>query len=188
MDARFPLVVLLFLPLVASAQLHPLSDFQLTRISRNLITAPSFVYAGAQQYSGNQRDRWLEVEVEFTALPEVTDDLTLNYLILINRTLLSGEVTHTNIVAGRGNRSVMYVSPSVLARVTGSRTMAANLVQNICVQILQNGSVKSQLTLVRAEPEWYDKLPRVPGLVLNKSQTPFAPLYWDRYAQIKTSP
>jgi len=28
-------------------------------------------------------------------------------------------------------------------------------------------------------------LPPISGFVLNKKETPFAPLYWDRYAQIK---
>jgi hypothetical protein len=28
-------------------------------------------------------------------------------------------------------------------------------------------------------------LPQTQGLVLNKTQTPFAPLYWDRYEAIK---
>jgi hypothetical protein len=29
-------------------------------------------------------------------------------------------------------------------------------------------------------------LPPITGFVLNKNETPFAPLYWDRYPQIKT--
>ncbi len=29
-------------------------------------------------------------------------------------------------------------------------------------------------------------LPPISGFVLNKNEIPFAPLYWDRYAQIKT--
>jgi hypothetical protein len=29
-------------------------------------------------------------------------------------------------------------------------------------------------------------LPPISGFVLNKNETTFAPLYWDRYAQIKT--
>src|SRR6187551_3338374 len=37
-------------------------DFQLTKITKNLITTPTFGYQGAQQYPTNQRDRWLEVE------------------------------------------------------------------------------------------------------------------------------
>ena len=98
------------------------AEFQLTKITRNLISTPQFTYTGAQQYQSNQRDRWLEVEAEFAAAPEFTDELTFKYFILFNGRLLTGEVTHINIPAGRENRSVMYVSPRTLARFMGNRT------------------------------------------------------------------
>src|SRR4051812_9581004 len=72
-------------------------NFQVTKITKNLITTPQFGYSGAQQYPTNLRDRWLEVEVEFAATPEYTDELTFKYFILINGRLLTGEVTHMNI-------------------------------------------------------------------------------------------
>src|SRR5256885_5865659 len=96
-------------------------DFQLTKITKNLVSTPQFSYTGAQQYPTNQRDRWLEVEVEFAATPEFTDELTFKYFILLNGKLLTGEVTHINVAAGRENRSVVYVSPRSLARIMGNR-------------------------------------------------------------------
>lgn len=188
MKTKSPLLVLLTLPLAVMAQTRAAPEFRLAKITKNLISPPQFAYTGAQQYPINQRDRWLEVEVEFAAAPEVTDDLTVKYFILINGTVLTGEVTHVNVTAGRENRSVMYISPRVLARLTGSRTPAASAVQNIAVQIVQPGAVRDELSLVRAGPEWYAAMPRVAGLLLNKNETPFAALYWDRYAQIKTPP
>ena len=170
----------------AVGQPRPGAEFQIGKISRNLITTPQFTYTGAQQYQSNQRDRWLEVEVDFSAAPEFTDELTFKYFILINGKLLTGEVTHTNIAAGRDNRSVMYVSPKTLARVMGNRPMAPNSVQNVAVQIVQQGAVKHELSAERGQPNWYSTMPQVAGLVLNKNETPFAPLYWDRYEQIKT--
>ena len=161
-------------------------EFQITKISRNLITAPQFTYTGAQQYQANQRDRWLEVEVDFSASPEFTDELTFKYFILVNGKLLTGEVTHTNIAGGRDIRSVMYVSPKTLARVMGNRPLAPNAVQNIAVQLVQQGAVKHELSAERTQPNWYATMPQIAGLVLNKNETPFAPLYWDRYEQIKT--
>src|SRR5438309_8062575 len=97
-------------------------DFAVTKINRNLITSPQFTYTGAQQYVSDQRNRWLEVEVEFTALPEYTDELTCRYFILVNGKLLVGEVTHVNIAGGRDLRSVMYVSPKTLMRLMGKQT------------------------------------------------------------------
>jgi hypothetical protein len=168
-----------------AAQARPGADFQLTKITKNLISTPQFAYTGAQQYPTNQRDRWLEVEVEFTAAPELTDELTFKYFILLNGRLLTGELTHVNVAAGRENRSVMYVSPRALARFMGNRPIAPNAIQNIAVQIVQQGAIKNELSLARTQPQWYAGLPAVSGFVLNKNETPFAPLYWDRYEQIK---
>jgi hypothetical protein len=163
-------------------------EFQITRITRDLIPTPQFTHAGGAQHPAtNTRDRWLEVEVEFKATPELTNELTFKYYILFNGTLLIGEVTHVNIPAGRENRSVMYIPPRTLARFANKRAITENSCQNIAVQIVQDGSVKTEASLNRAQPQWFEALPQVSGLVLNKDQTPFAPLYWDRYEQIKTS-
>jgi len=100
-------------------------DFKLTKITKNLLTTPEIVYTGAQKYPNDQTDRWLEVEVEFVAAPEFTDELTFKYFILVNGRLLTGEVTHANIAAGRENRSVMYVAPRTLARLLGNKAVTA---------------------------------------------------------------
>jgi hypothetical protein len=169
---------------IAAAQTRGV-DFQLTKITKNLISTPQFSYTGAEQYLTNQRDRWLEVEVEFTAAPDFTDELTFKYFILLNGKLLTGEVTHINVAAGRENRSVMYVSPRTLTRFIGNRAVTPNAAQNIAVQIVQKGSIKDELSITRTPGQWYAGLPGVAGFVLNKNETPFAPLYWERYEQIK---
>ena len=161
------------------------NEFQLTKITKNLITAPQFAYTGAEQFPADQRDRWLEVEVEFTSTPDFSDEITFKYFILINGTILTGEVTHANILAGRDLHSVMYVPPRALARFVGNRPLAPNAVQNIAVQIVQGGAVKSELSLMRAPAQWYTSVKGTAGFVLNKNETPFAPLYWDRYEQIR---
>ena len=167
-------------------QVRAAPDFAVTKITRNLVATPQFTYSGAEQFPVNQRDRWLEVEAEFSATREYTDELTFKYFILISGKLLTGEVTHTNIAAGRENHSVMYVSPRTLARLLGNRPIAPTAVQNIAVQIVEHGAVKAELSLDRAAPQWFAAMPQVGGFVLNKNETPFAPLYWDRYEQIKT--
>ena len=179
------LCVCILLPYAAAAQTRGASQFQITKITKNLISAPQFTYTGAEQYQTNQRDRWLEVEVEFSAAPEFTNELTFKYYILFNGKLLTGEVSHTNIAAGTSNRSVMYVSPRTLARFGGNRPVTVSSFQNIAVQIEQQGVVKDELSLVRAPAHWFATMPQVSGFVVNKNETPFAPLYWGRYEQIK---
>jgi hypothetical protein len=166
----------------------PGPDFQITKIAPNFISSPQFTYSGAQQYQQtDQRDRWLEVEVTFSAAPEFTDELTIKYFILFNGKLLTGEVTHVNIPAARDNRSVMYVTPKTLQRLMLGRTVTNNAVQNVAVQLMQQGALKNELSLNRGPAQWYATMPQIGGLVLNKNETPFAPLYWDRYCQIKTA-
>jgi hypothetical protein len=80
----------------------------------------------------------------------------------------------------------MYVSPHTLTRFSDNRPVTTNSFQNIAVQIVQQSTVKDEFSLVRAPVQWFAAIPQVSGFVLNKNETPFAPLYWDRYEQIKT--
>ena len=162
-------------------------DFQLLKIAPNFISSPQFAYTGAEQHTADLRERWLEVEVTLAATPELSDELTVKYFILFNGRLLTGEVTHTNIPAGRENRSVIYVTPKTLQRLMPGRTVTNAALQNITVQLLQRGVIKDELSLTRAPAQWYAAMPQIAGLTLNKSETPFAALYWDRYLEIKTA-
>jgi hypothetical protein len=162
-------------------------DFQLLRIAPNFISSPQFTYTGAEQYVADLRERWLEVEVTLAATPEFSDELTVKYFILFNGRLLTGQVTHTNIPAGRENRSVIYVTPKTLHRLMLGRPVTNAAVQNITVQLVQQGGIKDEMTLTRAPAQWYAALPQIAGLTVNKNETPFAALYWDRYLQIKTA-
>ena len=177
-------LIFLALPLTTQAQVRVGGrEFQITKITKNLIATPDY---GIGQYLGPSNGRWLEVEVEFMSAPEWTGELTLKYYILFNGRLLTGEVTHINISSGL-NRSVMYVLPVALGRFAGNRPLLPNIFQNVAVQIVQGGTVKDELSLARAPAQWFAALPPIPGFVLNKNETPFAPLYWDRYPQIKTT-
>jgi hypothetical protein len=169
-------------PLYAQVRAPSGREFQITKITKNLVATPDY---GIGQYRSASNERWLEVEVEFNAAPEWTDELTLKYYILFNGRLLTGEVTHVNIPAGL-NRSVMYVLPVALARFGGNRLLLPNAFPNIAVQIVQGGAVKDESSLAHAPAQWFATLPPLAGFVLNKNETPFAPLAWDRYAQIKT--
>jgi len=183
--AFVPAILFAMTATTAMAQPRAAVDFQLQKITTNFISSPQFAYTGAEQFQADQRERWLEVEATFSAAPEFTDELTLKYFVLFNGKLLTGEVTHVNIPAARDNRSVLYVTPKTLQRLLLGRTLTNNTLQNVAVQLMQQGVVKDETSLNRAAPRWYATLPPVTGLLLNKNETPFAPLYWDRYCQIK---
>ncbi len=161
------------------------SDFQITKVTRELVATPEYNTSSGPTVRTNARDRWLQVEVEFSATPEFTDELTAKYFILIDGKLLTGEVTHVNVLAGKELHSVMYIPPKAIAHLLGNRPLTANSLQNVAVQLLVKGEVVSEFSLARARPQWFSALPAMTGFVLNKNETPFAPLFWDHYEQIK---
>jgi hypothetical protein len=160
-------------------------DFQITKINREFVTTPVLAYAGGEAAPRGQGGRWLQVEAEFALAPAFTDELTVRYYILFNGNIFTGEVTHVNVPGGRERRSVIYMPPHVLERYAGNRPLTLNSVPNVAVQIVQQGVVKDELSLARAAAQWYATVTPISGLLLNKNETPFAPLYWDRYEQIK---
>src|SRR5205823_12723837 len=93
---------------------------------------------------------------------------------------LTGEVTHVNITKGRDLHSVMYVSPKTIAQLLNGKALTAADIQDVGVQILNKGQLVSEKSM-RGQGEWWQKLQQVTGLVVNKNETPFAPLYWDSY-------
>lgn len=80
----------------------------------------------------------------------------------------------------------MYVTPITLQRLMLGRAITNDALQDAAVRLMQLGALKDELSALCAAPQWYATLPQVTGLALNKNETPFAPLYWDRYCQIKT--
>jgi hypothetical protein len=129
--------------------------------------------------------KWLEVEVEFACVVPAKE-ITFHYNILLANTLLVGDVTHVDIVPGQSLFSVMYVAPRALQSLLRGQPLTPNSVQNIDVQILRPG-VSAPLAdrMLRQGGAFYNTMQQVTGMVLNKNQTPFANLWWDRYEPIK---
>ena len=111
------------------------------------------------------------------------DELTFKYTILIQNTLLDGEVTYVNIPAQRDHYAVMYGTPRALLRLTGGKPLTPASIENVWVQATKQGQILDQ-TSYRGSAQ-IPNLPHIAGLVLNKNETPFAPLYYDRYEAIK---
>jgi hypothetical protein len=152
--------------------------------------------------------QWLEVDVEFNfpqpdkSGAKFTDDLTVNYYILLNNasltedkksTVLTGAVSHTDIQYGKGLHVGAFVSPQTLARFFEGRVPATapQTVIDIGVTLsdasgtLAKEGFKSQ---VRGDKGWWDnaeKFTEVSGRVLSKDATPFAHLAWDYYLPLK---
>jgi hypothetical protein len=130
---------------------------------------------------------WLEIEVEFSvdipANVDVIDELTFDYIIEINGKLCPGSVTHVNIPKGKNLFSVMYMSPRSIHRLTGGKDLTAAGIGNVWVSITKNGGLISKKSDKAGEP--VATKPRQTGLLVQKAETPFAALWWDRYEAVK---
>jgi len=179
----FSLVAIAALSISASAQ-APVGPgaVKLNKPQPAVIKSPDYQINGGPQ-KRTVFGSWLEVEVEYTTLPEMIDELTFKYTILIQNTLLDGEVTYVNIPAGRDHFAVMYVPPRALLKLTGGRPLTNASIENVWVQVTKQGQILDQTSFRGAGQ--IPNLQHAAGLVLNKNETPFAPLYYDRYEAIK---
>ena len=128
---------------------------------------------------------WLEVEVEFASTARAPE-VNLHYSVVIANTMLTGDQTLVDVPAGPSLFTIAFISPRTLATLLHGAPLTPNVVQNIDVQILRPG-VSQPLAnyMLRQGPAFYTTMQQVPGFVLNKAQTPFAPLWYDRYETVK---
>lgn len=125
---------------------------------------------------------WLEIEVEYETKPEDIEELTFRFTVGVEKKLLDGEVTYVTIAKGREHFAVMYLSPKSIDKLTGGKAFTASSIDNVWVEVSRSGQVLDKASW-KGAPQ--PNLPHVAGMVLNKDETPFAPLFYDRYEAIK---
>jgi len=183
----------------AAAQAGINQEFKIDEITPSFVNTPDY-NLGSGPSKRTQSAEWLEVEVEFSwepsQQPEIpyVDELTIKYYILLNNkskeypqgALLVGEVTHVNVPVGKERRSVMYVSPRTLERFFGGRApnTVNQAIQAVGIEITGRGQIVAQNATKGNEP-WWQTLQQIQGEVLDKNNSPFAPLFWDYYEPIK---
>jgi len=147
---------------------------------------------------------WLEAEVKFkvempkTYKEKFVDSVTVKWYVAIENPAGSGyaliekQVDYVNVPVDKDVYSSVYLSPSAIMRISGSDRASKSVVSHVGGEILVNGtsvqSNKRRYFTSKGKPGWwissklsrYDRIP-----LLNKNETPFKFLWWDRYAEIK---
>ena len=127
---------------------------------------------------------WWRVMVEYETAPEWIDELEFTYYAYLEDqsnknapVMFRGTVTYVNIPKGR-HFSDMFLHPNVVARM--------GAVKQIAVVVKAKGAtVAMESTATRAN--WWDGFSPVDGVMMNRSQTPFAFVDFDTYEAIKPS-
>lgn len=190
---------------MASAQTKS-SDFEIIKVLPELVKTPDISGGPTGKGKGKGRD-FLAVEVIFSwqprdqKAPTHLEEATINYYILLNNkgvnpedpkaeTLLTGSVTHVSIPQGKDLKSVIFVSPRTLEKFFHGKVPATlnNIVRDVGATITREGEIVAQGSAksdIRNKTPWWVEMPFTDGFLLNKNQTPFAPLIWDYYEEIK---
>jgi hypothetical protein len=163
----------------------PLSpkDIKLGKVQPAVVKTPEFQITGGSS-KRYKLGEWLEMEVEYSTAPEDIDELTFKFTAMIEKKLLIGQVTYINIPKGREHYAVMYIAPRSLEKFTGGRPLTPQAIENVWVTVERQGQTLGTQSF---KPAAIPNMAQIPGLVLNKDETPFAPLYYDRYEAIKKS-
>ena len=144
--------------------------------------------AGDAQNKKYTLGTWLQIDVDFAAAVRVPE-ITFHYNVLIAGTLLVGDQTLTDVNPGRNLFTTVFIAPRTLATLLRGQPLTPNAVQNINVQVLRSGVAQPLASKSLHEgAAFYATMQQVPGFVLNKAQTPFAPLWYDHYEVIKDPP
>ena len=143
---------------------------------------------------------WLEIEgaINIDARPVppsgMLDRLVVKWYVAIKNPdkrgeffKLSREVTHVNVPIGEPIYSSVYLSPSSIRRITGNYRNAKGSVEFVGYEVIFNGEVIADAAI--GPDKWWTKASEkvsetdsVP--LMTKPETPFAALWWDRYAEV----
>ena len=157
---------------------------KLGKVEPSVVKTPEYQITGGQNKRYKLRE-WLEIEFDYATVPEEIDELTFKVYIEIEKKLLDGEVTYINIPKDREHWGVVYVAPKTLEKLTGGKALTANSIENVWVTVLHQGQEIDKPIAFKPGSGPVPNLPHLTGLVLTKDQTPFAPLYYDRYETMK---
>ena len=199
---KSPLLVLLALLVLLPATGAFGQSYRVTAEEPQLIEleSPQFGVSKSKDFKPKE---WLELEakikVEMSPEPQslTCDAITVKwYLAVANpdkaRTMLliTKEVKHVNIPLGEDIYCSAYLSPASVRRILGAARNAKKVVEYVGYEVVVNGEVKAEQTN-KGRPGWWSvaspKISRSEAVtLLDKTETPFSHLWWDRYAEVST--
>lgn len=181
---------------------HPTANAQNLRVEGD---KPAFEDISSPKL-GDSKDgfkpkEWLEIEasikVDMRPQPrsKTADRILVKWYVAVENPdkqgtylLLTKDITHVNIPLGDKVFSSVYLSPSSVRRITGGDRAGKSMVYLVGYEVLVNG-VKVAENSSNDKPGWWNiaskKISRsevVP--LLDKSESAFAHMWWDRYAEI----
>ena len=210
--ALFPAAVLsvgslVFIPAPASAQAPAAKKeilVDVDKVNVEIQKTPQFSVPNVKDKRFTPKD-WLEIEVDCQAKLSKDEknkdmkayaEVTFKYYVYLSgnpdpkkNRVLTGEISHVNVPIGEKIHSVMYVSPSAILKITeGKGPIAPTMVKAWGVSVFLNGEETGRKTSEPGNKEWWTNaaLPPQEAALLDKTRTPFAPLWHDYHLEVRT--
>lgn len=147
---------------------------------------------------------WLEIEAQIKVqlAPEpkskTCDALSIKWYVALKNPdkpgsmlIATKEVQHVNIPTNEEIVCSVYLSPASLRKLNGGDGGGKNAVESVGCEVFVNGEKKVEHSS-KGKAGWWnstsDKLSITTAIpLLSKPETPFASLWWDRYAEVKAA-
>jgi hypothetical protein len=196
------------------SNLRPISCVIIGILSQSMANAQTYKVDGAKpefeditspnlgsSKSGFKPKDWLEIEaklvVDMSPAPrsKTADRILVKWYVAVENPdkqgtylLLTKDITHVNVPLSEDVYSSVYLSPSSVRRLTGGDRAGKSMVYAVGYEVLVNG-VKVASETSNLKIDWWNsssgKISRSDTVsLLDKSESAFAHMWWDRYAEI----
>ena len=163
-------------------------------------------YTGPGKQKNFKPKEWLEVEAKINiaggaaSKGKVCEKLTVKWYVAVKNPekigthfILTKDVEHMNIPYDEDIWISVYLSPVSIKRLTGTDRPGKNSVESVGYEVLVNGvKVAEEASSGKLKAGWWnnpsDKASKNDSVpLLNKAETPFRAMWWDRYAEVNES-
>jgi hypothetical protein len=172
------------------------------KVNVEIQKTPDFNVPNVKQKRFIPKD-WLEIEVDCEA--ELAKDakdksqktyaeVTFKYYAYLSgnpdpkkNRVVTGEVVHTNVPIKEAIHSVMYITPSTILGITEGKPVNPTMIKATGVEVFIGGELVGRKTSEAGNKEWWKGtgLPPQEAAMLDKSKTPFAPLWFDYHLEVR---
>ena len=152
---------------------------------RDLVVDAKVLTPEFQMKRGVQSPRvknWFSVTADYETAADWTDELEFTFYVLVKNTkhpksappqsLFKQTVSYVNIEKGR-HKADVFLHPNTIARY--------GEVQAVAVQVNMQGLKVAEQGKPDTKERWWEKLPPTDGLLLPRSETPFAAVAYDDF-------
>lgn len=176
--------------------------FKFKKVEINQQKTPDYSVKGTTDKRWKAKE-WLEVEFEIdvnapkgsTKDFKFFDKINVKYYVFLipadakKQKVLVADIGYVNVPVGETIGGVVYLSNATIANITGDKLVDKGLIKFYGAEVTYNGTLVGQIASAKPGGQVWWKSASLPpveeGLLLPKSKTPFAPLWFDHFMEEK---